>query len=482
MTVTPVQLGTSVRPDHDRGVAEPGAAGQRAVADDRSRSARRRRRPSGALGVGSSTLLVGLTVALADGTALLPMGCAVVLAALAGLRSTDAHRHVPAGGRVRADLRVAAGLALVLSVLGVVGLAPLGQVRGALTVVVASLLTTVALRAIRTPDDEVRRVVLVGAQDDVQRYAASLRNRALEVVGAVVVDAAPAPLGRSTLGFPVTQALDGVAHLVSGFRADAVFVLPGRAVDSDVVRRVSWALDRSPARLAVVCPVAQVSGHRMRPTVVGETTVLGLDPVRTPPIATLAKTLIDRVGAGLLLVLLAPLLAVLVVAVRLDSPGPAFFVQSRVGRRGQLFRMFKLRSMHLDAEDRKLALMAENEADGALFKIRRDPRVTRFGYWLRRSSLDELPQLLNVVRGDMSLVGPRPALPDEVADYDEMALRRLLVKPGITGLWQVSGRSDLCWEESIQLDLYYAENWRLRDDFAIAARTLGAVVQARGAY
>jgi lipopolysaccharide/colanic/teichoic acid biosynthesis glycosyltransferase len=153
-----------------------------------------------------------------------------------------------------------------------------------------------------------------------------------------------------------------------------------------------------------------------------------------------------------------------------------------VGRDGRPFRMVKLRTMHRNAEELLAALAKENELDGVLFKIRRDPRVTRVGYWLRRSSLDELPQLLNVVRGEMSLVGPRPALPAEVAAYDAVARRRLVVKPGITGLWQVSGRSDLLWEESLRLDLYYADNWRLVDDMAIACRTVTAVTRARGAY
>jgi lipopolysaccharide/colanic/teichoic acid biosynthesis glycosyltransferase len=144
--------------------------------------------------------------------------------------------------------------------------------------------------------------------------------------------------------------------------------------------------------------------------------------------------------------------------------------------------MYKLRSMHRDAESALDALLGDNESDGTLFKIRRDPRVTRVGYWLRRSSLDELPQLLNVLRGDMSLVGPRPALPSEVATYDDVERRRLAVKPGITGLWQVSGRSDLSWDESVRLDLYYADNWRLLDDLSIAARTVRAVTRARGAY
>ena len=166
----------------------------------------------------------------------------------------------------------------------------------------------------------------------------------------------------------------------------------------------------------------------------------------------------------------------------MDSKGPGFFVQTRVGKDGRPFRMVKLRTMRRDAESLLDSLAAENESDGVLFKIKRDPRITRMGYWLRRSSLDELPQLFNVLRGDMSLVGPRPALPEEVAEYDMVARRRLVVKPGITGLWQVSGRSDLLWDESLRLDLYYADNWRLLDDLSIAARTVTAVAFGRGAY
>jgi len=193
------------------------------------------------------------------------------------------------------------------------------------------------------------------------------------------------------------------------------------------------------------------------------------EPVHTPP------------ATGLLLVT-TPLLLALWLAVRIDSRGPGIFVQTRVGLHGTTFRMLKLRTMHRDAESLVEALAEENESDGALFKIRRDPRVTTVGYWLRRSSLDELPQLVNVLLGHMSLVGPRPALESEVASYDDVARRRLVVKPGITGLWQVSGRSDLLWDESLRLDLYYADNWRFIDDLTIAARTVGAVTRARGAY
>jgi lipopolysaccharide/colanic/teichoic acid biosynthesis glycosyltransferase len=144
--------------------------------------------------------------------------------------------------------------------------------------------------------------------------------------------------------------------------------------------------------------------------------------------------------------------------------------------------MYKVRTMSVDAEERRTSLEDQNEVDQTLFKMREDPRITRVGKVLRRTSLDELPQLVNVVRGQMSLVGPRPALPGEVATYDAFTRRRLAVKPGITGLWQVSGRSDLTWEESIRLDLHYVDNWRLVDDLVIAAKTVNAVTQARGAY
>jgi lipopolysaccharide/colanic/teichoic acid biosynthesis glycosyltransferase len=190
----------------------------------------------------------------------------------------------------------------------------------------------------------------------------------------------------------------------------------------------------------------------------------------------------DRLAAAVLLVLVAPVMLAMVVAVRLDSRGPALFTQDRVGRGGKLFKVYKMRTMVQDAEQIKAGLSEVNEFDSVLFKMKRDPRITRVGNFLRRSSLDELPQLFNVVRGEMSLVGPRPFLPDEVARMDEDTLRRHAVQPGITGLWQVSGRSDLAWDESAALDTYYADNWSLSGDVAIGLRTVKAVVAGKGAY
>jgi exopolysaccharide biosynthesis polyprenyl glycosylphosphotransferase len=195
------------------------------------------------------------------------------------------------------------------------------------------------------------------------------------------------------------------------------------------------------------------------------------------------KGLLDRLAALCLLFFAAPAMLGIAMLVRATSPGPALFRQRRVGRDGKEFTCLKFRTMTADAEARRAELIHLNERhDGLLFKIRRDPRITRVGGFLRRYSLDELPQLLNVVAGDMSLVGPRPPLPQEAASYDKMVRRRLLVKPGLTGLWQVSGRSELSWAESVRLDLSYVDNWSPALDARILWRTAAAVIRGTGAY
>lgn len=197
--------------------------------------------------------------------------------------------------------------------------------------------------------------------------------------------------------------------------------------------------------------------------------------------AAAVKTTVDVIGALLLLLALLPLLLVVAAAVRRDG-GPVFFRQTRIGRGGRDFQMLKFRSMVVDAEAVKHHLQGNNEGSGPLFKMRHDPRITSVGRFIRKYSLDELPQLLNVVAGSMSLVGPRPHLPAEVASYSPTAYRRLAVRPGLTGLWQVSGRSDLAWDESVKLDLHYVDSWSLWLDIAILGRTFGAVLAGRGAY
>ena len=194
------------------------------------------------------------------------------------------------------------------------------------------------------------------------------------------------------------------------------------------------------------------------------------------------KGVLDRVTAALGLFVLAPLLLLVAACTALDSRGPVLFRQERIGRGGVPFTILKFRTMDVDAERQRLALVSVNEGAGALFKVRDDPRVTRVGRVLRRYSLDELPQLVNVLAGTMSLVGPRPPLPAEVSEYEHDTRRRLLVKPGLTGLWQVSGRSDLSWEDSVRLDLRYVENWTLVLDLLILWKTVSAVVRPTGAY
>jgi exopolysaccharide biosynthesis polyprenyl glycosylphosphotransferase len=196
------------------------------------------------------------------------------------------------------------------------------------------------------------------------------------------------------------------------------------------------------------------------------------------------KRLFDVVGSLTLIVLFSPVLLAVTVAIKLTSKGPVFFRQDRVGINGETFRMIKFRSMVIDAESRLEALKAQQRDAGnqVLFKLKNDPRITKVGKFIRRFSIDELPQLFNVVTGDMSLVGPRPPLRSEVDLYGDDALRRLLVKPGMTGLWQVSGRSDLTWDDSVRLDVYYVENWSITGDLAILWRTAKAVFGSSGAY
>jgi exopolysaccharide biosynthesis polyprenyl glycosylphosphotransferase len=392
-----------------------------------------------------------------------------------------ARREATRRDRVRGDIRTTVALASMFAVAGITSIMTIHDSRGAAAVVLVAGVGVMAMRVLLPEAASPRTVVLVGGQSEIASHLAAGHSDQV-VAGCLVVDAGAALAVQPALLVPTTTSVDTVGEIVRSTDADDILILPGAAVDAGLVRDLSWMFQDSPVTLGILHPVTSVARHRLRTRIHRSGTVLELRNPRASLPVRLAKHIIDRVLAAVLLVVLAPLLLAVWLAVWVDSRGPGFFVQTRIGRDGEPFRMFKFRSMHLDAESLLASLAEANESDGPLFKIRRDPRVTRVGYWLRRSSLDELPQLINVFRGEMSLVGPRPALPSEVSDYDEVARRRLVVKPGITGLWQVSGRSDLTWEQSLILDLYYADNWRLRDDFAIAARTLTAIIQARGAY
>ena len=298
--------------------------------------------------------------------------------------------------------------------------------------------------------------------------------------GFLVVGYLSATTSRSPSAAPLGDA-DSIRHTVHSEHIDVVMTLGGVTPDSLV--SIMRALEATSARLVVAPGLQDVVPGRMRglPVTHGWS---GLIDVRLRRVRLVTKDIADRVAAALLLVIAGPVLLAAAAAVRLDSPGPAFYTQVRVGERGRHFTMFKLRSMYVDADARRAAVVAAGGDAGnkVLFKDRQDPRITRVGRVLRRTSLDELPQLLNVLRGDMSLVGPRPALPQEVAEYDAEARRRLLVKPGLTGLWQVSGRSDLSWDSTVALDRHYVENRGGQLDVEILASTLKAVVGGRGAY
>ena len=242
-------------------------------------------------------------------------------------------------------------------------------------------------------------------------------------------------------------------------------------------------LEGTQVRLVVAPGLQDVVPGRMRALTVTHGWT-GLIAVKTRRTRAAGKALFDRLAGAIGLALISPLLAATAVAIRIDSPGPVFYTQTRVGQNGKPFTMWKFRSMYIDSDARRASVVKAGGDAGneVMFKDRQDPRITRVGRWIRRLSIDELPQLINVVRGDMSLVGPRPALPVEVAKYDAEALRRLLVKPGLTGLWQISGRSDLSWASTVALDRHYVENRGGALDAKIFAGTLRAVIGGKGAY
>ncbi len=260
-----------------------------------------------------------------------------------------------------------------------------------------------------------------------------------------------------------------------------VIVSPA-GLSSESLRELLIGLEGSHVDLIVAPSLFEVVTRRMTIETVGGIPLLHVDRIRLERGNAALKRALDLVVASGLLLLTLPLWMVSAVAIRLDSPGPVLFRQRRLSRDGESFTILKFRTMSVDAEAKVAELQHLNQADGHFFKIVADPRVTRTGRWLRRWSIDELPQLLNVLRGDMSMVGPRPPLPEEVAAYDPWQLRRLRVRPGITGVWQVSGRSDVAFDEAVRLDLFYIENWSLGYDLYLLARTVGAVLSRRGAW
>jgi exopolysaccharide biosynthesis polyprenyl glycosylphosphotransferase len=339
------------------------------------------------------------------------------------------------------------------------------------------------LHARRRRGQYMRRVIVVGGVDGIHDLASQLS--ADPYVGYALVGAClPVPSEAFALPeVPVLGSLTQVMQAVKEANADTVAVAAGPGMSPAVLRRLSWEIEGTGIDLVVAPALLDVAGPRISVRPVAGLPLLHVEEPELSGVRQLMKALVEWTFATLAFVLISPILLILAVAVRLDSNGAPLFRQTRVGKHGREFTVYKMRTMRADAESLLESLREQNEvADGLLFKIREDPRITRVGRFLRKYSLDELPQLWNVVRGDMALVGPRPPLPGEVAQYGAEVARRLLVRPGITGLWQVSGRSNLSWDDSVRLDLYYVENWSLALDAMIVWKTVFAIFRTEGAY
>jgi exopolysaccharide biosynthesis polyprenyl glycosylphosphotransferase len=326
------------------------------------------------------------------------------------------------------------------------------------------------------------RMVLVGTLPEaleVHRAVTRHPDAGLVPVAITITDGYAAARGIQT-PVPVYAGRD-VLSLVRELNADTIAVCGSASTEPGELRRLAWQLEGTGVDLIVAPQLTDIAGPRVHIRPIEGLPLLHVEEPTLSGVSWLAKNLLDRVAAALGLLALAPLFAAVAIGIRLSDKGPVFFRQPRVGHEGRTFRVWKFRTMYVNSEERLAALVDQNESDGLLFKMRQDPRVSPFGRFLRLSSLDELPQLINVLFGEMSLVGPRP-LPADDGDFLGDVRRRLLVRPGMTGLWQVSGRSDLSWDEAVRLDLYYVDNWSLAYDLAILWRTVGVVLARKGAY
>ncbi len=338
------------------------------------------------------------------------------------------------------------------------------------------------LHARRSTGACVQRVVAIGHADSVTGLITELGRDSYHGLTVVAACLADEPASHDLAGVPVYGGIEATAQAVRHFDADSVAVLACPELTSVRLRELTWELEERGTEIYVAPALLDVAGPRTTIRPIAGLPLLHVDHTELGGGRQALKTLFDRASAVAAILLLSLLFTAIAIVIKLGDGGPVFFKQLRVGQNGQGFLVWKFRTMVVDAEQLKHLLIAENEGNGVLFKVRKDPRVTKAGAWLRRYSLDELPQLFNVLLGHMSLVGPRPALPQETARYGRHMLRRLAVKPGITGLWQVSGRSDLSIDDSVRLDVRYVENWSLILDLQIIWKTVRAILSGSGAY
>ncbi|MDF1603567.1 sugar transferase [Nocardioides sp. YIM 152315] len=456
------------------GVARPGARGLRI------------RQLLPAADLAGATAVVLVAGALAPGESTPRLAWVTVLAWCLALAVSGAWTASDRASGARAVLRAGVVMALAFWVTGET-LAP--QLASDAQVGVTAALALVAAAPHLLVGARPLRVAIAGGLDDVGALVDELRRddgRRWDVTSICLATDDPVALSESLdpglFAVPVWLGADAVVVAAEATGAQAVIVVPGSSLDAAAVRRTSWSAHEAGLDVYVGTGLLDVVPSRVRHVSAGVLSLARVRPRTGRSVARAAKHLADRALAGLALLAFLPLLGAIALAIRWDSPGPALYSQRRTGRGGDPFTMYKFRTMRTDAEQLLAELAQRNECDDVLFKMREDPRITRVGRILRRYSLDELPQLINVLRGEMSLVGPRPALPTEVAQYERDPRHRLAVKPGLTGLWQVSGRSDLSWDESVRLDLHYVDNWSWALDLRILGRTVGAVVGHRGAY
>jgi exopolysaccharide biosynthesis polyprenyl glycosylphosphotransferase len=330
------------------------------------------------------------------------------------------------------------------------------------------------------------RVLLVGSEQSIAKTARDLQRT--PAAGLLVVGACTST-GRVADYIPGTEiavsgSVSNVIEALERVQADTVLITSANELDAETVRSLSWKLEPGRQHLIVAPSLTDIGGPRIHTRPVAGLPLVHVETPRYGGGKLYAKRAFDLLASSALILILSPVLLVVGALVKFTSRGGAFFRQERVGLGGERFHMLKFRSMYVDAEERLAELQheARDRGNAVLFKMKNDPRVTPVGRVLRRFSLDELPQLFNVFAGSMSLVGPRPPLDREVQLYSDAVHRRFLVKPGITGLWQVSGRSDLDWDETVRLDLFYVENWTMVGDLAILLKTVRAVIGSDGAY
>ena len=367
---------------------------------------------------------------------------------------------------------------------------PLSRGFAVLTFMIGTTLLTIERFVLRRIVQRMRidgrllhRVIAVGGPSGVSEVVDALRRD--QYVGYQVVGVCIPPgiaLEPERFPVPVLGQVDEARRLCDEVGADTVLVARGGYATSRELRKIAWQLEGSSIDLVVVPSLTDVAGPRIQMRPVAGLPLLHVDQPQASDAAGIEKRLFDIVGAGLALLLLSPVMLVVALLIKLEDRGPIFFRQPRIGRDGQPFGCYKFRSMFVDADRQEARLREQAGHRGALWKMADDPRITRIGGVIRRYSIDELPQLINVITGDMSLVGPRPQQAWEVETYTDWEDRRLRVRPGMTGLWQVSGRSQLSFDEAIRLDLYYVDNWSMLADLVIMARTVRAVFGKTGAY